>query len=359
MPRLFQPVQPQQLFETPKEYQPSANRLASVDETFRSTVADRVNTDYSSLASQYENKQITDQDFSTGVDLLVQRIAEPTLKKQWEPVVGEAKYLVLSNAQALTDSKIQTDLNTGAISPQDAINRYNELANASLNFNTQSSLKDAAAWSLKASAITAALKKSSSRGPGREPKNLDDLKRQYESKKFSLDQDQAELNSQLSELDSWVESGAVTKEDGNLLRQDLLDQYYNSVSSFGYDGDVLDYISEVDPNSGYSYLNNQIDYAKSLGLPTPGYFTGYQSGLDTLAAEEAARQAAYEAENPLPSLSDLLSGMVGQSSLGPRIQGSETSSVPPQSPPPVRLVAPESQRQSNPLGLGTGGPVNL
>lgn len=350
MARNFPAVEPQQLFEQPTQYQPKANQLQAVEDTFLQTIGNRLESDYGKLADQYENKQISDQDFSTGVELLVNRVQQPTLKDKWTPVVGQAKYMVFSNAQALTDSKIQTDLNTGALSPTQAIQRYNEMASAALKFNTQTSIQDAAAWSLKASAIQAAIRKSSS-GPGREQKNYDDLKRKYELAQFSLDQDQQVLNDNLAKLGSAVSNGEITADEANALRRDTINEFYDSVSSFGYNGDVLDFISEVDPGSGYNYLNEKIDFTRSLGAPMPGYYSGYQSGLDALDAYQAAQQEEYVSEQP--NISDVLQGLTEGTNYGPRIQAEST----PTPGPAVPLVKPQTQYQSNPLGLGTGAPV--
>lgn len=343
MADLFQTPQPQQLFKEPVAYDPTANQLQAVDDTFLQTIGNRVDSDYGKLSDQYENKQISDQDFAAGVELLVGRIQQPTLKDKWTPVVGQAKYMVFSNAQKISDSKIQTGLNEGSLSPSQAIQQYKDMANAALKFNTQSSLQDAAAWNLKASAIQAALGSGSGGGrrgrPSKTSSETDSLKEAYQALRFGIEQTQQDFNLQMNSLYDRVSAGTLSSENANTLREALIGEYLSELSSFGYSQEASDYAAEVDPTDSYSFLNSQVDYIKNIMSPVP---TFYRGNLVTTTPEQVG--TTYSPEETITNL-------VGSTTVkdAPRAVSQTTQNT------PVALVAPQTQYQSNPLGLGTGG----
>lgn len=356
MAREFQDVQAQPLFDAPTPYQPKAEALEVADNEFVRSLDDRMQQQYATLTDQYENKKISDGDFADQIEFLVSTVADDRVKQKWEPVVTEARYTVFANAQTIADLQLQAGLTDGSISPADAAAKYEAMAGAAMNQGTQSAIRDAANWDLKAAVIRESAKGS---GGPRGPKvDTEGLTRKFELSQFQLDQERQVLDNELNRLNSLVQNGTYTQEQANQLRTLALNDYSASVSLFGYDSEILDYTSKVNPEGGLKYLNDQIDYVRKLGGPAPKYYSGLGPGIQALqdrSSMESQAAAPQEAQSPkrsvdfMGSFKDPNQPVNATNAIINAVNQNRTQNA------KVSLVAPETQRQSNPLGLGSGG----
>lgn len=166
MAREFQVGAPQQLYEEPKPYTPKANALAQADEQFIGALDSKITTQYKTLSDQYERRQISDAEYANQLEFIVSSSSENRIQEKWSPVVTQAKYTVFSNSQAIEDNTVQTDLSNGVISAEEAAARYEAMANAALGQNSQSAVRDASIWNLKAAQIREQARNSGGGGNG-------------------------------------------------------------------------------------------------------------------------------------------------------------------------------------------------
>ncbi len=166
--RVFQKPTAQPVFRQPKAYTPTAQASAAADSQFTGTVDQRLQNLYADLSNQYEARKLTDQAFASQLQQAIDAAPEQTVQQKWAPVLTQVKYTVFSNAQALEDLKIQSEVAAGTINEVQAADRYKALSAAAIAQDSQSSIRDAASWDLKASQYIKA-SKSGSGGQGTKP----------------------------------------------------------------------------------------------------------------------------------------------------------------------------------------------
>lgn len=349
MAREFQSAQPQQVFRQPKVYQPTAQAAAAVDDQFRSTIDQRLQTVYSDLSNQYEKRQLTDQGFATQMESAIGSAPDEFIRQKWQPILTQVKYTVFSNAQGLEDVRIQSDLAAGKITAQQAAERYQAMSSAAIAQDSQSAIRDAATWDLKANQILEASRRSSGgggRGSSLTAKDLFAVNSQFDYLNYlKQNADQAKSDFQ-SIIDSYpngeIWQGLTAEEMQKQLKeaQDGLatayDDYYSENEKF-YTSDLYFEYYNSNQEDATSRTNANLQYIHDQGgqVFVPSYYsvgaTEYQPAETPTATPEQAQSA--------------ISGAMGGTSYGPRRNSTQSLSF------NVPTVAPQTNYRANPLGL--------
>lgn len=353
---------PQPLFRQVRAADRTASALAGVQQEADTALQKNLENKYQELANQYESNQITDGQFVDSLQVMVGGIDIPSLKNAWGSTLGEARYMVLANAQDIEHKRIQAGLASGALSVQDAIARYNAMGDAAQLQNSKSAIRDAESWRLQAAQLQEVARRSSGSGRGSSSKELDEedirnLKLKYEEEAASLNNERQQMQADLQYYQGLVKSGDMTEADYEGVRQEYLNGYTASVQDFAYSKDVMNYVYDVDPVGGTGFLNEQLGFTKSVSGKIPPIPSFYQDSIssdimgraDDLSTDEIIRSREATATRSLAESENSYQEAVQSRDFAEQAKQSLFSRV---SAPPT-LASSETQRRSDPLSLGT------
>lgn len=324
------------LFQQPKPYQPKAEATSVIDEQFKGALSDRLNTVYSDLANKYENKQISDTDFSSLLESNINQIPDEGIRSEWQPKLTEAKYMVFKNAQSIEDTKIKTDYANEKISVQETADRYIKLAEAAEAQDSVTADMDGAAWRLAAASLLEAERSRGRTGGGVNNDKLLEMQRKYEFSQFQLGIDKSVTEETIAGIEDDYKNGLITEDQKNIAVKQAWSNYYASSSEFLLDSELMDYTMYVNPEGGYNDIYSEIDYVKSNYGTEPIYFSQYLTGLSNIQTQTQSEVIPTEAVQTMETYKNL-------SEESPYQVG--------QSKQEIKPVAYETYRRSNPLNL--------
>lgn len=349
------------LFQQPKQYQPKAGPTETADVQFKEALNTKLQTDYADIMDKYERKQLSDTDVSSLLEQKINEMPDEGIKQEWQPKLTEVKYQVFKNAQGLQDMKIENGIASGAITYQQGMDMYNEMARVAESQESRSALIDAETYKMKAIKLNLEMKMASRSGGGGYGGGSGGMSTTDWKAVKNFEENLATVNSQRDALFTALDKIkynytnkvptmynsqqiVLNEQQYNEVVDNLWKNYNDAVASFAKSDALESYYLNINPD-GLDYLASHLHTLDIYGQDRPYVYSGYEEDLaptmkelNDIRISDLVPQPVQEetgAEPGTPPVSQ------EQNPFNPFASSIQS----------VKPVAQETQRQSNPLGL--------